>query len=367
MPRWGAIRIILAALALLLSACAAFRVDEQTTSLSFKLPPELVSKITSSSRSARAAGETAESDGVFIEIALSGSFSQTKTVPLTASTTVTFSKIPVGAKIQAKAEAYKTSGDEEKTLLYTGESEEITVAEGGNTLTLKMKKVASEFEESKSEESEPEESKSEEPESEEPAAEEEVTYTVTFNAMEHGTVTANTETATAGETITLTATADSEYASYTLSVKDAGGNAVSVTADASDSTKCTFAMPASNVTVSAAFYIGTKAPTETKAVGDIVFTDGSATPYSADLELTDEQKAAAIAVIFYAGTGNATIRNEREYFGQKSARCGLGEYTKNYLLGQRWKYERYSELHKPNMHQQHNATYRRTLLHLYTC
>lgn len=49
-------------------------------------------------------------------------------------------------------------------------------------------------------------------------------------------------------------------------------------------------------------YIGTKAPTEAKAVGDIVFTDGSATPYSADLTLTDEQKAAAIAVIFYVGT-----------------------------------------------------------------
>ncbi len=50
-------------------------------------------------------------------------------------------------------------------------------------------------------------------------------------------------------------------------------------------------------------YIGTKAPTEAKAVGDIVFTDGSATPYSADLTLTDEQKAAAIALIFYKGTG----------------------------------------------------------------
>ena len=38
-------------------------------------------------------------------------------------------------------------------------------------------------------------------------------------------------------------------------------------------------------------------------MGDIVFNDGSATPYSADLTLTDAQKAAAISVIFYAGTG----------------------------------------------------------------
>ncbi|MBR6215439.1 MAG: hypothetical protein IKQ84_03430, partial [Spirochaetaceae bacterium] len=51
-------------------------------------------------------------------------------------------------------------------------------------------------------------------------------------------------------------------------------------------------------------YIGLKTPTETKAVGDIVFTDGSASPYTE--ELTDEQKAAAIAVIFYVGDENDT-------------------------------------------------------------
>lgn len=50
-------------------------------------------------------------------------------------------------------------------------------------------------------------------------------------------------------------------------------------------------------------YIGTKNPTDAKAVGDIVFNDGSATPYTADLKLTPEQKDAAIAVIFYVGTG----------------------------------------------------------------
>ena len=46
--------------------------------------------------------------------------------------------------------------------------------------------------------------------------------------------------------------------------------------------------------------IGTK--TKPYAVGDIVFTDGSATPYSAGLTLTTTQKNAAIAVIFYVGT-----------------------------------------------------------------
>ena len=49
-------------------------------------------------------------------------------------------------------------------------------------------------------------------------------------------------------------------------------------------------------------YIGTKAPGVAKEVGDIVFNDGSATPYTEDLSLTDAQKVAAIAVIYYKGT-----------------------------------------------------------------
>lgn len=44
--------------------------------------------------------------------------------------------------------------------------------------------------------------------------------------------------------------------------------------------------------------IGTKAPTEQKAVGDIIFADGSATGYTTELTLTDKQKSKAIAVIY---------------------------------------------------------------------
>ena len=46
--------------------------------------------------------------------------------------------------------------------------------------------------------------------------------------------------------------------------------------------------------------IGSKSKPD--AVGDIVFNDGSATPYTADLTLTEEQKSKAVAVIYYAGT-----------------------------------------------------------------
>ena len=60
-------------------------------------------------------------------------------------------------------------------------------------------------------------------------------------------------------------------------------------------------------TVTQATYIGSKAPTEAKAVGDIVFNDGSATPYTADLTLTNELKSKAVAVIFYAGSASDTL------------------------------------------------------------
>lgn len=55
--------------------------------------------------------------------------------------------------------------------------------------------------------------------------------------------------------------------------------------------------------VMAKSWLGTKAPDEQKEVGDIVFNDGSAIPYTEDLTLTKAQTEAAIAIIFYKGRG----------------------------------------------------------------
>ena len=69
--------------------------------------------------------------------------------------------------------------------------------------------------------------------------------------------------------------------------------------------------------------LGTKAPDVAKAVGDIVFNDGSATPYTAELTLSDEQKAAAIAVIFRADTASKKALG----VGLKHNRSGLAWCT----------------------------------------
>lgn len=74
-----------------------------------------------------------------------------------------------------------------------------------------------------------------------------VTYTVTVNAAENGTVTANPAEAAEGTTVTLTVSPAEGYKLDTLAVKDASDGDVELKED------YTFVMPASNVTVTATF------------------------------------------------------------------------------------------------------------------
>jgi len=149
------------------------------------------------------------------------------------------------------------------------------------------------------------------------------TYTITISdKITHGSVSISKLTdLKADDTVTITITPDTDYLLDTLIVKDASGNTVTTTDN-------TFKMPAGNVTVTATFkwkypYLGNKASTEAKEVGDIVFNDGSAIAYSSELLLTDEQKEAAIAVIFYVGTGSATIGSNENILGEKTLGVGL--------------------------------------------
>ena len=88
-----------------------------------------------------------------------------------------------------------------------------------------------------------------------------------------------------------------------------GAGETTITATVADSDTYTYATKTATytITVTQATYIGAKKPTEAKAVGDIVFSDGSATAYTSDLTLTDEQKSKAVAVIFYAGSESDTL------------------------------------------------------------
>ena len=54
--------------------------------------------------------------------------------------------------------------------------------------------------------------------------------------------------------------------------------------------------------VRGAQYFGNIIPSAEKEVGDIVFNDGSATPYTTGLALTSQQRNSAVALIYYKGT-----------------------------------------------------------------
>ncbi len=104
------------------------------------------------------------------------------------------------------------------------------------------------------------------------------------------------------------------------------GQAVTFTATGSDSK--TYTASKASVTFAAGkYYQSTLKMTEAKAVGDIVFSDGSATAYTSGLTLTDEQKSKAVAVIFYAGSAS-------DILGAKTLGVGLkntNDETTKYL------------------------------------
>ncbi|MBR0099564.1 MAG: InlB B-repeat-containing protein, partial [Treponema sp.] len=122
-----------------------------------------------------------------------------------------------------------------------------------------------------------------------------VTYSITYNVPD-GTTNPNTAASYTIETdtITLLDVSHNDYNSFEgWFDAETGGNKVTSIPKGSTGAK----------TLYARLYYGTKLSTAAKEVGDIVFNDGSATPYSTNLSLTDAQKAAAVAVIFYKGTG----------------------------------------------------------------
>ncbi|MBQ4013886.1 MAG: Ig-like domain-containing protein [Treponema sp.] len=151
-------------------------------------------------------------------------------------------------------------------------------------------------------------------------------------SISYATTTVSKTTAAEAFTNTLTKTGDGtvSYASSKTDVAEVnastglvtikGAGETTITATVADSDTYTYATKTASYTLTITQAIGTKAPTEAKAVGDIVFSDGSATAYTSGLTLTDEQKSKAVAVIFYAGSASDTL-------GAKTLGVGLRNAT----------------------------------------
>ena len=159
-----------------------------------------------------------------------------------------------------------------------------------------------------------------------------VTPQKTADSISYATTTVSKTTAAEAFTNTLTNTGDGtvSYASSKTDVAEVnastglvtikGAGETTITATVADSDTYTYATKTASYTLTIIQAIGTKAPSEAKAVGDIVFSDGSATAYTSGLTLTDEQKSKAVAVIFYAGSASDTL-------GAKTLGVGLRNAT----------------------------------------
>lgn len=125
-------------------SCSMFDLDSSTSSVSFSFSGEFIRNI-KSGVSSRSADNEINTENLYAEISLLGSYTDTKTAVLSEGTTITFQEIPVDSKIYAKAEVYELT-DGEKTIFYEGKSEEITVKDGENTLVLKMRSSGGQIE-----------------------------------------------------------------------------------------------------------------------------------------------------------------------------------------------------------------------------
>ena len=117
------------------------------TIVSFQMDKATVQKIIELSEStahAARAGEASDSqpeETFYIEVTLCGDEEQTKTATLTKEIKIDFENIPVNARVYAKAQIYKytDSKKSEKEVIYRGESNTITVRDGTNLISIKLK------------------------------------------------------------------------------------------------------------------------------------------------------------------------------------------------------------------------------------
>ena len=123
-------------------------------------------------------------------------------------------------------------------------------------------------------------------------------YTVTVaDTIEHGTITPSKSSEVGTyERITLSIVPENGYELDVLTItSDADGKEVKV----SDNE---FRMPGASVTVTATFTKCAETKAKPDAVGDVVLNDGRVVAYENINNMTDKQKAKAVAVIFYVGT-----------------------------------------------------------------
>ena len=203
-----------------LFASCSFQNAGLTGSVCFHVDGEYLKQKASSARSG-----IEDYDNLYMEISLLGDFKASRNVLLSGNENIAFDGIPVGCRIHAFAKVYKkdtaASGDSE-TVMFEGESAEISVADGKNELSLVLGRV---------------------------------TYynvSVSPSPSSGGTVVPSVSKAKPGTVVTLSVSPESGYRLSTIFVKNENGNELEKTT-VTEGAKYTFTMPDSNVSVSAEY------------------------------------------------------------------------------------------------------------------
>ena len=147
------------------------------------------------------------------------------------------------------------------------------------------------------------------------------TYTITVTSG-----IATPASAVAGATVTITANAPESGKAF-----DKWTTTDGLTFASETSAETTFTMPAKAVSVTATYKDESVAETKTKpdAIGDVVLNDGSAVAYGNVSKMSAAQKAKAIAVIFYVGTGLNSDDSAGNADTTTIRTLGVGLYGKN--------------------------------------
>ena len=304
----GVVICILASLLLASCAGSAAGADDDANAVTFTVDSELAQRIASHVSSsttihtARTLGNEVY-ENLYLDLDLLGDYTASKTLQLTpAGATVRFDGIPIGDSVSAKANAYYMDGNN-RIMLCRGESESITVQKDDNSLDITMEwlsgtsvtlgitgldDVPTSIKNSL-------------------LIDIQITGNAGYSESQTGLTVSQLPLTLDGIPVgvTISAEASAYIGENTENNRALGGGLGDVVIrDANNE----LSLQMNKI------HIGIKPPSMAKEVYDIVFSDGSAVPYSSSLSLTDSEKAAAIAVIFYVGSAcnnnndNTTIR-----------------------------------------------------------
>lgn len=118
--------------------------EAKNGSVTFRVDGELAEKIAeaASSRSAFRVLTADEAKNLFIDITLKGGYFASRTIPAVDGALVVFNDIPEKTLVYVQAEAYRWNEEKQRrTILYSGTSAPILIAEGSNFLSLVMKSM----------------------------------------------------------------------------------------------------------------------------------------------------------------------------------------------------------------------------------